>query len=139
MWTDPITGEVVPSYPMLTLNVDAHQLMSRMHKLLLDLMMKLPLPFIQQDKRSLVLLEPNDFDQWRAGQVEEANTPVQLTPVEWSCGGPVVPLASIFEAFCHVMGIYARLRYRIAMAPLPTCEEEVSALSSGCDRRVIRG
>jgi hypothetical protein len=51
---------------MLTLNADAHPLMCRMHK---------PDPKLgadQQDKRSLVLLEPSAFDQWLAGTVEEA-------------------------------------------------------------------
>jgi len=31
-WTDPATGEIVESYTMLTINADAHPLMSRMHK-----------------------------------------------------------------------------------------------------------
>ena len=45
-WTDKATGEIVESYTMLTLNADAHPLMSRMHK---------PDPKLgpdQQDKRS---------------------------------------------------------------------------------------
>lgn len=31
-WTDPVTGEIVPSYTMLTLNCDGHPLLSPMHK-----------------------------------------------------------------------------------------------------------
>ena len=31
-WTDKASGEIVESYTMLTLNADAHPLMSRMHK-----------------------------------------------------------------------------------------------------------
>ena len=65
-WVDKASGEVVESYTMLTLNADAHPLMCRMHK---------PDPKLgadQQDKRSLVLLEPSAFDQWLAGTVEEA-------------------------------------------------------------------
>ena len=31
-WTDLATGEIVESYTMLTINADAHPLMSRMHK-----------------------------------------------------------------------------------------------------------
>lgn len=43
---DPSTGEVVPSYTMLTINADHHPLMSRMHK------PDPKLPPDQQDKRS---------------------------------------------------------------------------------------
>ncbi|RYH64497.1 MAG: DUF159 family protein [Alcaligenaceae bacterium] len=75
-WTDKTTGEFVESYTMLTLNADEHPLMKRMHK---------PDPKHgpdQQDKRSLVLLEPQDFDKWLAGSVQEANALLKLTPVE---------------------------------------------------------
>jgi putative SOS response-associated peptidase YedK len=75
-WVDKASGEVVESYTMLTVNADAHPLMSRMHK---------PDPKLgpdQQDKRSLVLLEMHDFDQWLAGTVEEGRSLINLTPVE---------------------------------------------------------
>ena len=81
-WTDKATGEVVESYTMLTLNADAHPLMGRMHK---------PDPKLgpdQQDKRSLVLLEPQDFGQWLAGTIEEARALIKLTPVELFEAGP---------------------------------------------------
>ena len=84
-WTDKATGEVVESYTMLTLNADEHPLMRRMHK---------PDPKLgpdQQDKRSLVLLEPQHFDQWLAGTMQEARALMKLTPVEAFNAGPLQP------------------------------------------------
>ena len=62
-WTDPQTGEVVPSYTMLTQNCDAHPLLNRMHK------PDPALPPDAQDKRSVVVgylhgLEPMDMHAW---------------------------------------------------------------------------
>lgn len=54
-WTRKTTGEVVESYTM-TLNADLHSVMYRMHK---------PDPELgpdQQDKRSVVPIEPGDVD-----------------------------------------------------------------------------
>jgi hypothetical protein len=48
--TDPASGEVVPSYTMLTINCDAHPLLSRFHKP--DPMR----PPDKQDKRSVVAI-----------------------------------------------------------------------------------
>jgi putative SOS response-associated peptidase YedK len=65
-WTDPDTGEVVPSYTMATTNCDAHPLLSLMHK---------PDPTLQpdqQDKRSIVAIERKDWEQWLTGSAEEA-------------------------------------------------------------------
>jgi putative SOS response-associated peptidase YedK len=98
MWTDPITGEIVPNYTMLTMNADVHPLMNRMHKPMLDPNTKLSLPPQQQDKRSLVLVEQVDFDQWLAGTVEEAKALVQLTPVELFNAGPADQPAAAQEA-----------------------------------------
>ena len=79
MWNtcvEEANGEVVESYTMLTLSADTHPLMNRMRK---------PDPKLgpgQQDKRSLMLLEPADFDQWLAHTVEEAKTLMRWTPLE---------------------------------------------------------
>ena len=57
-WIDQATGEVVESYTMLTVNADRHPVMSRMHK---------PDPRLspdQQDKRSVVAIEPRDVARW---------------------------------------------------------------------------
>lgn len=82
-WTDPATGELVPSYTMVTVNADAHPLMKRMHK---------PDPRLgpdKQDKRSLVLLEQGDVDLWLRGTVEEARALIKLTPAEEFDAAPV--------------------------------------------------
>jgi len=75
-WTDKATGEVIESYTMLTINADAHPLMSRMHK------PDPKLPPDQQDKRSVVAIEPDDADIWLNGALEQADGLVQLAPVE---------------------------------------------------------
>jgi putative SOS response-associated peptidase YedK len=75
-WTDRATGEVVESYTMLTLNADAHPLMSRMHK---------PDPRLgpdQQDKRSVVPIELEDADLWLHGTPQQAAGLVRLAAVE---------------------------------------------------------
>ncbi len=85
VWTDKETGEQVESYTMLTINADEHPLMRRMHK---------PDPKLgpdQQDKRSLVLLDPADFDQWLAGTVEEAKRLLKLTAAERFEARPAAP------------------------------------------------
>lgn len=91
-WTDKATGEIHESYTMLTLNADAHPLMSRMHK---------PDPKLapdKQDKRSVIPLEVHEFDLWLAGTVEEAKTLLKLSPVEVFDAGPapavVAPLGT---------------------------------------------
>jgi putative SOS response-associated peptidase YedK len=61
---------------MLTLNADAHPLMSRMHK------PDPKLPADQQDKRSVVVLEPEAWAPWLQGTVAVASSLVGLAPVE---------------------------------------------------------
>ncbi|WGT65013.1 SOS response-associated peptidase [Variovorax paradoxus] len=81
-WTDKATDEIHESYTMLTINADAHPLMSRMHK---------PDPKLasdKQDKRSVIPLEVHEFDTWLAGTVEEAKQLLKLAPVEVFDGGP---------------------------------------------------
>lgn len=76
IWTDKATGQVHESYTMLTINADGHPLMSRMHK---------PDPKLgpdEQDKRSVIPLEREDWDQWLAGTLTEARSLLKLAPVE---------------------------------------------------------
>ena len=87
-WTDPQTGEIWGSYTMLTMNANSHPLMSRMHKPELDPVTKKPLPADKQDKRSVIAIEAEDFDQWLAGTTEEARALLQLSPVETFYAGP---------------------------------------------------
>jgi putative SOS response-associated peptidase YedK len=81
-WTDKESGEQVESYTMLTLNADAHPLMSRMHK------PDPKLPPDKQDKRSLVLLEEADWQAWLSGTLSEAAALIRLTPIEAFEAGP---------------------------------------------------
>jgi putative SOS response-associated peptidase YedK len=82
-WTDPLTGELVESYTMLTINADAHPLMRRMHK------PDPALPPDGQDKRSVVVLRPEDEAIWLHGCPAEAAAVVGLAPVEDFDAAPV--------------------------------------------------
>jgi hypothetical protein len=55
---EPATGEVVPNYTMLTQNCDSHPLLSLMHR------PDPKLPADAQDKRSVVPIAPEHWDQW---------------------------------------------------------------------------
>ena len=82
-WTDRASGEVVESYAMLTLNADAHPLMNRMHR---------PDPKLapdQQDKRSVVPIEPEDVDLWLTAPPAEAAQLIRLAPVQIFQAEPV--------------------------------------------------
>ncbi|HPU52596.1 MAG TPA: SOS response-associated peptidase [Burkholderiaceae bacterium] len=57
-WRAP-TGQWSTSFTMLTINADAHPLMSRFHA-------------PGDEKRSLVLLEPSQLDQWLQADLEQA-------------------------------------------------------------------
>ncbi len=75
-WTNPETGELVPSYTMLTMNADTHPLMRRMHK---------PDPKLaphEQDKRSVIAIDPADWATWLQGSHENAQALIRLTAVE---------------------------------------------------------
>jgi putative SOS response-associated peptidase YedK len=84
-WTDPDTGEVVPSYTMLTQNCDAHALLNRFHK------PDPKLPADQQDKRAVVPIEREDWDQWLNGSLEDAATLIRLPGEERFVHGTADP------------------------------------------------
>lgn len=65
-WTDPQTGELLPNYTLITCNCDAHPLLARLHK------PDPTLPPDAQDKRSVVSVEPSDWDTWLLGSEAEA-------------------------------------------------------------------
>lgn len=75
-WIDHATGEVVPSYSMITQNCDSHPLLKLMHK------PDPKLPADQQDKRAVVSLEPSQWDQWLNGSVAQAEALIQVPVVE---------------------------------------------------------
>jgi putative SOS response-associated peptidase YedK len=82
-WTDPATGEIHSSYTMLTLNCDGHPLLARMHK------PDPKLPDDKQDKRTVVPLEPADWERWLTGTVEEADQLRRVPALEIYDAGPV--------------------------------------------------
>src|SRR5574343_1019833 len=75
-WVDRASGEVVESYTLLTINADHHPLMGRMHK------PDPKLPPDQQDKRSVVVLSPEDAEPWLFGTTKDAAALVRLAPEE---------------------------------------------------------
>ena len=81
-WTDPATGEIVPSYTMPTINVDGHPLLSRMHK------PDPKLPPDQQDKRAVVVLDPASWLTWLHGSIEEATALLHPLPADTFQAGP---------------------------------------------------
>src|SRR5690606_12081036 len=74
IWVDKETGEVIESYTMLTLNADYHPLMRRMHK------PDPKLPPEEQDKRSVIPLESEDYWPWLSGTVDGAKALYPLPP-----------------------------------------------------------
>jgi putative SOS response-associated peptidase YedK len=88
-WTDPETGEVVPSYSMLTQNCDEHPLLNLFHK------PDPKLPADNQDKRSVVPIEREHWDQWPNGSTENAASLVRLPVSELFSHGAADPTNQI--------------------------------------------
>lgn len=84
-WQDPETGEVIPSYSMITQNCDGHPVLARMHK------PDPTLPPDQQDKRAVVPLEPQHWDQWLHGNAADADVLIQLPDEALLRHGPANP------------------------------------------------
>lgn len=74
-WTDPETGEVEPGYTMITQNCDDP---------LLALMPKpdKKLPADAQDKRAVVPIDRDSWDEWLNGSIEQAEALIQVPPLE---------------------------------------------------------
>lgn len=83
-WTNKTTGEMMESYTMLTINADAHPLMSRMHK------PDPKFPPDQQDKRSVIAIEMDDVDDWLNGTHEDAVRLIRPPEMALIDAGPVV-------------------------------------------------
>ncbi|MBI5277087.1 MAG: SOS response-associated peptidase family protein [Burkholderiales bacterium] len=88
-WTDPATGEVVPSYTMLTQNCDSHPLLKLMHK------PDPTLPPDAQDKRSVVPIEREHWRQWLDGTVDDAMRLVKLPGEELFRHGAADPAQQV--------------------------------------------
>ncbi|MCV2367754.1 SOS response-associated peptidase [Roseateles oligotrophus] len=75
-WVNPLSGELVANYSMLTMNCDGHPLLSRLHK---------PdprLPADAQDKRSAIQINAADWDCWLQGRRDEAMQLLRVAPAE---------------------------------------------------------
>lgn len=88
-WTDKSTGELVESYTALTVNANAHPMMSRMHR------PDANLPVDAQDKRSVVAIEFGDVDRWLNGSVEDACSLMRPPDVDLIEAGPVDAMNSV--------------------------------------------
>ncbi|WP_158622944.1 SOS response-associated peptidase family protein [Aquabacterium soli] len=75
-WADPDTGEVIPSFTMITCNCDGHPLLSRLHR------HDDKLPDNAQDKRSLVHVDPEDWEAWLKGPEPAARALIKPQPIE---------------------------------------------------------
>lgn len=64
-YTDHDTGEVIYSYSMITLNADKHAFMRQFHK-------------PDDEKRSVVIVENNHFDDWLQANHEQARALIKL-------------------------------------------------------------
>jgi len=76
-WTDPGSGEIVPSFTMLTINCDGHPLLGRLHK------PDPSLPADAQDKRSVVALEPGQWRDWLEGDEQRARQLLAVPDAAW--------------------------------------------------------
>jgi len=81
-WVAMETGEVVHSFTMLTVHADGHPVMGRMHR-------------PGDEKRSLVLIDPADFEQWLGATPAQARALVRLPPADaWVAEASPRPLRS---------------------------------------------
>lgn len=81
-WLNKSTGEVVPNYTMLTVNCNSHPLLNRLHKPDRDPETKEILSMEKQDKRSLVHINPQGWDRWLHGTVDDALSMLLPPPPE---------------------------------------------------------
>jgi len=76
-WVDPVTGEVVPNYAMLTCNCDGHPLLGRLHK------PDPALPADAQDKRAVIHIEPEHWAAWLQGSPQQAEALLRPSPADF--------------------------------------------------------
>lgn len=81
-WTDPVSGEIVPNYTMITRNCTGHPLLGRLHRPEVDPKTGEELPPEKQDKRSVVHVDPADWDRWLNGSEDDARSLIELQPPE---------------------------------------------------------
>lgn len=68
-WKNPVNGEVVRSYSMLTVNADDHPFMRNFHK-------------PGDEKRMVVILQDDEYDAWLSATPEESRFFLRQYPAE---------------------------------------------------------
>lgn len=76
-WLDQATGEIVPSYTLLTMNCDGHPFLSRLHK------PDPTLPDDAQDKRAVIHIPEAEWGTWLYGRHEDARALFRTPPPEF--------------------------------------------------------
>lgn len=95
-WKDPMTGEIVPNFTIITQNCDTHPLLSLMHR-----------PD-KAERRSVVLIEPQDWDTWLHGTVAQAEDLIRLSPPGTLTSGAENPLDELLlpaEVLAHLKSL----------------------------------
>ena len=83
-WTDPVSGEVVPNFTMMTQNCDQAPVFNLMHR------RDPKRPDNMQDKRMVVPLEKCEWDTWLHGTLNEAEALIRVPPLDLFVHGPLV-------------------------------------------------
>jgi putative SOS response-associated peptidase YedK len=68
-WISPATGEVIVSFTMLTVNADDHAVFKLLHK-------------PQDEKRMVVILNPDSYETWLKGTLSDIAPLVRQCPAE---------------------------------------------------------
>lgn len=84
-WADPVTGESVASYTLLTQNCDGHPILALMHN------PDPKLPASRQDKRTVVPIWEQDQDAWLHGSMPQARDLIRVPAPDTLDHGPVDP------------------------------------------------
>ncbi|WP_421033245.1 SOS response-associated peptidase family protein [Mitsuaria sp. CC2] len=114
-WTDAETGEIVPSYTMLTCNCDGHPLLGRLHK------PDSKLPPDQQDKRAVVHLEPSDWSTWLSGSVDQARDLIRPAPAEFFDQADAIATDELLAAAQQISSLTCSNSHRRPAPPGRAC------------------
>lgn len=71
-WKNPVNGEILRSFSMLTVNADDHPFMRNYHK-------------PQDEKRMVVILHDDEYDDWLSAPAEETRYFLKQYPAELIC------------------------------------------------------
>ncbi|WP_353176593.1 SOS response-associated peptidase family protein [Delftia acidovorans] len=68
-WTDPVSGETVPNYTIITQAADPHPIFSLTHR-------------PGREKKRVVMLEPCEWDAWLHGSTAQADSLIKLPAMD---------------------------------------------------------